>query len=192
MNDDLDGLLKSARVPEPSPGYWEHFPKAVMSLLVGTDRRAVRVAATPRLARRSSPTIVWAAGLATACLLVGVGFWLKSKRRAETDYAKLYQEITALFPNQVRAIVVGETGVQLVLADKPTVPSDRPLLVNICEAKRCRQIITFSGQQVQVGDRKFEVLQDGHGHVLVVGDELAWSSAQPQRTERYNIEAGLL
>jgi hypothetical protein len=181
MRDELDKLLRSAQMPERSPGYWEHFPKRVVALLVGTDCRAhqrrltqssavraVRVAAPARLARRSSPTIWAAAGLATACVLIAL--LLRPHRPAPTDYAKLYREITGLFPNQVRAIVEDERGVHLLLSEKPNVPSSPPLLVRVCEPQQCRSVITFSGQRVRLNGQTVEVLADGRGKVLVVGE----------------------
>ena len=70
----------------------------------------------------------------------------------------------------MRAIVKDERGVRLVLADKPDVPASPPLLVRLCQPQRCRSVITFSGQQVRLDGETIEVLADGHGKVLVVGE----------------------
>jgi len=153
----LDDILKSARVPERMPGYWEHFPKRVTSH-IGV------VAASPR------NLWWWAIGFATACLLIGLGISLRPQRETTTDYAKLYREVAAMFPHQVRAIVADENGVRLVLADKANVPASPPLLVRLCQPQRCRSVITFSGQRVRLNGETVEVLADGRGEVLVVGE----------------------
>ncbi len=165
-------MLKSARVPEREPGYWEYFPKRVTTQL--------------RRAQRSRPTVWWwAVGFATACVVLGfvVGRLYESTSRNGTDssrrlaetaynpaeYVRLYREIATMFPNQVRAIVVDEHGVQLVLADKANVPDSPPVLVRACARTGCRSFITFSGQQVRMNGEAWDVLVDGRDEVVVAG-----------------------
>ena len=107
--------------------------------------------------------------------------------------AKIYREVAALFPDRLQAIVLDERGAQLVLAPDARPPASAPLLVQICHAGRCHSFITFSGRQVALDGRSFEVLADAQGHVLVVGDQLAWSSAEPSRAAGgYRIRAATL
>jgi hypothetical protein len=110
----------------------------------------------------------WLAGISAACVLIAV--LLRLPRQAPTDYAKLYWEISGMFPNQVRAIVEDERGVHLLLSEKPNVPSSPALLVRVCEPQQCRSVITFSGQRVRLNGETVEVLADGRGDVLVVGE----------------------
>jgi len=178
MNDDLDKLLKSTRMPERSPGYWEFFPKRITAL-IGTGRQTDYVLTTAQIARQSISTAWWVTGFAAACLLVVLGLWLRPQRDARTDYAKLYREFSTMFPNQVRAIVSDKYGVRVVLADAPDLPTASPLLVNICSAQQCSHIITFSGQQIPVGAGKADVLTDGGGNIIVAGERFVWSSMEP-------------
>lgn len=157
MNDELDKLLKQAKVPERSLGYWEHFPKRV---IVNLDSR---LEAAPFGWR-------WAVGVAAACLVLGLIFWPRSQPTPRTDYAALYRQIAGMFPGQVRAIVKDETGVHLVLSETADVPASRPLFVKLCRPASCREMVTFSGQCVQLNDQTVEVLVDGHGGVHVIGD----------------------
>jgi hypothetical protein len=178
MNDAdkrLDELLKRVEVPNHSPGYWEAFPKRVTAQIVGGSRSVATAALRPSWA--------WGFALATACLgiTLGVGLWLLARRPAGPKYAKLYREIEAMFPNQVRAIAVDQQGVRLDLADKPDVPASSPLLVNVCRGRQCRAFITFSGQQIRVNGENWEVLADGKGGVFVVGKRSVWSSEEPAR-----------
>jgi hypothetical protein len=180
-DDKLNELLKSAHMPERSPGYWEAFPKRISTQLENRSRL------------ETAPTrIWWAVGFAGMCCLavLGLGLWLKAHRPTQPDYARLYTEITQMFPNQVRAIVVDGDGVRLDLADRANVPPSAPLRVDVCHDRRCQTYITFSGQQIRVGDEPCDVLADGRGHVLVVGGNIAWTSAEPARNaDGYHIAA---
>ena len=181
MNYDLDKLLKSARVPERSPGYWEYFPTRVTAQL----------AAAPAAVTQRS-WLPWATGLAAACVALVVGILVgrlcesaNSPRRlaeaADTGgmYAQLYRQIEALFPNQVQAIVVDQRGVQLVLSDTANVVRSQPLLVQACRQDDCRHVITFSGQQVKINGDTWDVLVNGQNHVIVAG----------RSTDSYRIDA---
>jgi hypothetical protein len=191
MNDadkNLDELLKTARTPVRSAGYWENFPKRVTAqLLAGSQPGPVSSFTLPRL---------WAYGLASvsAVLVLCLGLWMRNRTAAvQPDYAKLYQEINTLFPNQVRAIIVGHTGVSLDLSEKPDVPSSPPVRVDVCRHQQCLTYITFSGQSIRLNGETCDVLADAHGHVSVVGRDIVWTSADTMhRPEPYHIEAGLL
>ena len=187
MNDAdkrLDELLKSARVPEHSEGYWEAFPRRITAHLTAGTHTS--------MAQSLHHSWAWGFSFATACLLfaLGVGLWLTARRPAGPNYAKLYREIEAMFPNQVRAIAVDKQGVHLDLSDKPVVPASSPLLVNVCHAQQCHAFITFSGQQIHVNGESWDVLANGEGGVFVVGKRSVWNSEEPsQRASVYRINA---
>ena len=189
-NDQLGALLKSAPAPEREAAYWTDFPKTVTRRLA-----QVRSPGFSRSSARRGPLLTWGLGLATVCILAGFffGFW---RGRTSTDareaaaFQKLFREVATLFPNQVQAVIIDERGPRLVLAEKPNVPPSDPLLVKICKAKRCENIITFSGQQIRVNGEAFEVLADGEGHVILAGRRIVWSSAEPAlRQAPWQIEA---
>lgn len=184
MNDvELIGILKSARVREPSPEYWEQFPQEII--------RRLRTESIERISnKRRAPVIVglrWA-GFAAVCLVVILSIELRRGHRDELDKgllaesANVIREVTALFPNRVRAIVSDASGTRLVLADEANVPKSAPLLVKVCEGTKCETIITFSGQEILVANKRFEVLADVSGNVLLVGDRQVWSSADAKRS----------
>lgn len=180
----LDELLKRVRVPERSTGYWDAFPKRATAATAGGSRSVAT----------ASPRLFWAWGFAVAsvCLVLalGVGLWLKTRRPAEPDYAKFYREIESMFPNQVRAIVLEGGAVKLELSDKPDIPSSSPLRVDVCHEQQCRTFITFSGQQIRMNAESWDVLSDGVGHVVVVGRNGVWTSAEPaRRAGAYHIDA---
>ena len=188
QDQQFDDLLKSVRVPERSPGYWENFPKRVAAQLSERARTKTAISA-------SSPRL-WGWGLVGTCtvLIVGFGLWMKSSiATAQPNYTKLYHEIESMFPNQVRAIVVEQSGVKLDLSERPDVPSSPPVRVDVCRRQQCLTYITFSGQSIHLNGESCDVLADGQGHILLVGRDIVWTSGDPsRRPEAYHIEAGPL
>jgi hypothetical protein len=184
----LDGVLKASHVPDRSTGYWESFPKRVTVQLSEAARTEATISA--------SSVRLWAYGLAgvSAVLILCLGLWMWNRIATEQpDYAKLYQEINTMFPNQVRAIIVESDGVKLDLSDYPDVPSSLPVRVDVCRHQQCLTYITFSGQSIRLNGETCDVLADGQGHISVVGRDIVWSSADPMhRLEAYHIEAGPL
>jgi hypothetical protein len=170
MNDELNKMLNTTKVPERSPGYWEHFPKRVSTAIAG---RPGTDATTP------SRGWLWAAGLVTAGLAVALGVWFHSRPPVAVDYAKIYREVAALFPNQVQSIIADAHGVRVVLAETPDVPASPPLLVEACNPAGCRHVITFSGQQIKINGDAWDVLVNAQNQVLVAG----------RTTDRYRISA---
>jgi hypothetical protein len=184
-DDKLTELLKSARAPDRSAGYWENFPKRVTAqLFAGAPAPSTTSA---------SPFRAWGWGLAGACavLIASFGLWMRARVvSAEPNYTKLYREIESMFPNQVRAIVVENGGVRLDLSDRPDIPSSPPLRVDVCHNQQCGTYITFSGQQIRVNTENWDVLSDGLGHVVVAGRSRVWTSAEPaRRAGAYHIDA---
>jgi hypothetical protein len=102
---------------------------------------------------------------------------------------KCYREIEAMFPNQVQAIIFDEAGSRIVLAEKPGVPDSTPLYLRICGPQGCQQVVTFSGQEIQVNGENWEVLTDAAGNVLLVGNKFVWSSASHvHELGKYRVE----
>ena len=129
--------------------------------------------------------LIWTTGFATACLVIGIGVWHGRRQVSEVsslaESARLIREVGALFPQRVRAIISGQSGVRLVLSDQADVPVSTPLWVSMCQGKRCQTIVTFSGQEIQLAGQSFEVLVDAWDNVLLVGQQTVWSSSEPAR-----------
>lgn len=188
----LNELLRTARVPERTPEYWEEFPRTVVRQI---DRP---VPSTPESATRGH-LCAWGLGLATACLVLGffAGFGRGQAAGFSTaelaESQKIYQEVATLFPDRLQTVLLDGRGSQLVLAADAQPHSSAPLLVQICHAGVCSSFITFSGQRVQLNGEAFEVLSDAMGNVLVVGERLAWTSGEPRNaTAGYRIRATAL
>jgi hypothetical protein len=189
-NAELDKLLKSAPTPERDAEYWDDFPGRVTRQL-----NPVRSPGFSRLGPHPTRRWAWGLGLAAACAVAGflLGSWRTRVAAEERQWAAMqtyFREISAMFPNQLQAIVIDERGPRLVLSEQPDVPTSEPLFVRICRAQGCQSFITFSGQQIQVNGERYEVLSDARGHVLLVGQKLVWSSAEPSAGRLpYRIQA---
>lgn len=177
--DELDELLKSARVPDRSGEYWENFSRDVTSQIRRRDASARGEWLTSRGVKWR--VAAWGIGLAVVCGLLGLhsGFWrgrdagIDSGQMAEVK--KYYREIEALFPNQVRAIVFDQQGPHLVLSERADIPKSPALFLKICGPKGCESLVTFSGQNIKVNGEQFEVLADAQGKVIVVGNNRVWA-----------------
>jgi hypothetical protein len=189
MNDlELNRLLKAAPLPERPDEYWQAFPDQVARAL----RRAP--AAAPRAERnRWWPRLAGGLGLAAACLTAG--FWIGAHRGEPSvlQNPKLIREVSALFPNRLRAIVQDEHGLRLELADAADVPESTPLWVQFRQGGRTQSFVTFSGQQIEAAGQQVTVLAQAKGGVLLVGDRFAWSTEEPGRLpDQLQIEAQAL
>ena len=187
-NSELNQLLKSAKVPEPAADHWNEFPNRVSAAL-----RLTRKSRTgqPRL----WPRLAWGLSLAGACVLIS--FAIAHWRGAQTAQVaqnllqseKLIREVRTLFPNQVQSVILDEHGFRLVLAERADIPDSPPIYLNICSSDGCRQMITSSGQTVQIADQKVEVLADAAGGVMLVGDHFFWSTGENSSPEHLRIHA---
>ena len=189
MNDpELDQLLKSAAPPARDAEYWREFPAQV--------RRALRGAsAQPASMGGSTWTLFWKLGLAGACATVAAVLLLKFANPKDTgamelgELRKCYQELAALFPRQLQAVVLESGQFRLQVSDEAEVPDSPPLLVRVCRASRCATLVTFSGQQVEVLGRKFEVLENGRGGFIFLGQEGVWMPGQAPVGDEWRFEA---
>ena len=208
MNDaELNEALNRATVPERSADYWEQFPHRVTAEL-GRRKRAAGVTPAGQVGLwvsgfwflRTRPS--FALGVGAFCVLIGLalGSWRWHPTPAHepslAEVRKYFHELEALFPNQLQAIVFDQQGPHLVLAKEPNLPASPPVYLKICgPSGGCQRVLTFSGQQIRVNGDICDVLADGQGRVLLVGQKLVWSSNQgsagsgPYRIEAKTLEA---
>lgn len=95
----------------------------------------------------------------------------QSGRRRCRDPARSFRA----FPHQVKAIVKDETGIQMSLSDEPDVKPSQALVLKICESRGCREIITFSGQDIEI-DGQLVTVRDEGGKVTLDGEQFMWTS----------------
>ncbi|HTB83787.1 MAG TPA: hypothetical protein VK742_09050 [Candidatus Sulfotelmatobacter sp.] len=172
---ELNKILGAAREPALDSEYIEDFPRQVMA---GLSTKADRPG---RPAAGFFPG--WAWGLAVAlCVMTAIPVWLSVERKKNDSPvevladAKLIRETMAMFPNQLRAIVRDQNGIKLELAEQADVPGSPPLLVRVCDGKACASFITFSGQEILLGDKKYTVLSGDDGGIILETEKFVWSS----------------
>jgi hypothetical protein len=197
-NNELDKLLKSAGTPEHPEEYWRQFPRKITTKVHWHSQASAQ--ATPRSRQKFKPLLAWGLSLATVCIVVGIMLKPTSHvktvanlpaRDNELEAArKCYQELEAMFPNQVQAIVFDKEGPHIILSDKANIPDSSPLYLKVCGPKGCQGFVTFSGQQIQFNGENCEVLADAGGQVMLVGSQQVWTGDSP--TDAVRIKAGLL
>jgi hypothetical protein len=181
-NNELDHLLKSVPAPRRPDEYWRDLPKRVTAKIHWLAQKSELPAGRPL--RKARVLAYWGLGLATVCIVAGFmsGLWRGRASSLDTpqmaEARKYYDEIEALFPNQVQAIVFDRQGPHFILASKANVPSSPPFYVKVCGPKGCQGFVTFSGQQIQFNGKNCEVLADEHGQVILVGEDRVWSGHQ--------------
>lgn len=195
-NTELERLLKSTAPPKRDEEYWREFPKRVTAKLHWHPQ----MAKTNSLPGRRYGLLSLLAGAAGVCLVIMLVAKFQSYRATQAAALegdnqlaaarKCYQELEALFPNQLEAIVFDQQGPRFVLAPKPDVPGGSPLYLKICGPKGCERIVTFSGQQVAVNGEKCEVLANGEGQVMLVGNHKVWTG--DDSAEAVRVQARML
>lgn len=190
-NRELDQLLLSVPVPEPSDTYWQEFP-ADMTRMARSS--TIRSTATPR---SDGPTVRWAfgVGLAAACVAIAFLIGYRAGTKPSTPVTtiaseeKCLREVETMFPHQLRAIIFEKGGARLLLSDNADVPQSTPIYLKVCDGKNCQSILTFSGQQVPIKGELCDVLVDVKQNVLVVGEQQFWPGGMPNNT---HVEARTL
>jgi hypothetical protein len=172
-NSELEKKLRAARGPVLDGDYEAAFTRKVLANLRSDLPKPAPVKHPWR------PRLAW--GFATVlCILVAfaAGHW-HGRMEADRDVlanSKLVGETLAMFPNRVRAIVHDERGMNLVLSDRDNVPASTPIYVRICDGKNCSSLVTFSGQEIQIGGQKLTVLSEADGGIILEGNKFVWST----------------
>jgi len=193
-NPELDRHLRAVPGPALTPAYRQAFTEKVLANLRSAPVRTL----PPR--RSWTPRFAWA--LATAGCIV-LAFWIgRWHGRAEAGEdvlanAKLIHETLALFPHRVRAIVRDQHGLNLVLADDGDVAASPPIYVRISDGKNSASMVTFSGQEIQLGGEKLTVLAEADGGIILEGKQLLWNNgraivaAKGMTIQARNLGAGM-
>lgn len=101
---------------------------------------------------------------------------VSSIAKQEDAAAVILREFSALYPNQVKAIIHDSRGIQLSLSDKPDVISGKAFVFTVCKSRICEEIITFSGQNIEVAGHQVKVRTAAGGRVILAGEKFLWSS----------------
>lgn len=202
--DPLDSLLRS--VPEPT------LPEGHGDALA---RRVVRrIRTLPESSREDAVPAPWnwnpfrnpTSGLvaAFALALVGWGIHLGTSSVPKSDpgpgfgsaeaqdYREVWNQFATLFPHQVRAVTFGPEGPRVILSDQPDLPDSPGILVRLCSRDGCRTALTVSGQSVELGSQRLEILGTARGEVFVTAGNTVWPLDRATlRLSALNLESTL-
>jgi hypothetical protein len=201
MNDsELDRLLRQSSLPKPESADWERLAAGAMEKLASGRQAPAHGDAKTQAGwwSRWRPWPGWPLA-ASAATVVGAALILfclggPGVRPQEiADARRVYDEVRLLFPDQIEALILGGPSPRLQIAEHPSSPVQRPVLVKFCSPRGCQTVITFSGVNVALQDESCEVLLDSHNQVIVVGQRFVWSS-QDEKLSRggYQITAEAL
>lgn len=139
------------------------------------EKRAPRIGAWPlwSLAAAACFVVAWMALQPTA---PAGKTSVPSIAKQEDAATVILREFSALYPNQVKAIIQDSRGIQLSISDKPDVIPGKALVLKVCESSGCEQIITFSGQNIEVAGHFVTVRTESGGQVILDGEKFLWSS----------------
>jgi hypothetical protein len=167
--EDLDPILRAARIPERPDAYWQRFPDRVIGRLGHADRR-------PPLPFGRLFALI--AGAAVCGLVLGFVLWHRDGRavdEASLRDGRALRELVARYANHLQAVELDGNGFHTQLSAFADVAPSDPIWLEIREGADRRVIVTFSGQRIRCGGRDVVVLCDVGGQVLLVGDGFFWS-----------------
>jgi hypothetical protein len=172
----LDALLRSVPEPDRPDEYWRDFPAETLR------RRGHRNHVAPRRKSLVPQLLRWSP--LAAVLVAAWAGWLRHPVRTPEiadpelqEIREVWQELSILFPHQLRAVVLEPEGPRILLAETPDLPDSAPLLVRSCNTGTCRVAVTFSGQRIELGGETLDVLSTADGRILVAGSEALWPMA---------------
>ncbi len=118
---------------------------------------------------------LWPVLAAAACVLFALILFFKPRTTpdqhvaapTEDKYALILREVSALFPQQIKAIVSDGSDLQIALADQPYTNSEQAVVIEICEKGGCKTVITYVGQTFEIGKHRVTVSTDDNGSIVV-------------------------
>lgn len=188
----LDQLLKTVQVPTESPDFCEALPKDVLRGLQRSLSRPRETVTLPNwFAGASHPRLAFAGLWAAAAIMLLLALWshqpgtspgITDQQLAEAR--KYYSELAGLFPSQLRGVVLGRNSTTLLLAEQPNVAQEEAVLVQVASPNSRTRVVVLNGQDFSFEGKRYEVLLDHQGGVLVVGPDCAWSSRETRPQPR--------
>lgn len=173
-------ILRALARSQPEPASVPPGIDAAILRAAGARMSRIRGEARPRIVS----WFLWPLAVAACLMLVfilrrhdsGGNPQLPIVKHEEDAAAIILREFSALYPNQVRAIIQDSRGIQLTLADQPDISPGQALVLRVCQPKGCEEIITFSGQNIEVAGHEVTVRTENGGRVILDGEQFLWSS----------------
>lgn len=137
----------------------------------------------------------WALPVGTVLAILAAGLWLSVRPTPENSVAwnRTLQEMEALFPNRLNAIIERDGAFDLELSDDPTGAPGQPVVVEFRRGESSFRVLGFSGRSVCVDlggtTACFEPLVTGEGVVILSGDNFLWSPDHPAEPDGFTVRA---
>ena len=100
---------------------------------------------------------------------------------AQDPAAIILQEVSAVFPGLIKSIQQDKSGLQLSLAEVPNANQGLAVVLDIQRNGDSREIITFSGQTVEIMGRQVTIYATKDGQIHLKGQGIDWLSQSPTR-----------
>ena len=142
----------------------------------------------------------WATGV-LAIALAGALAWQMGSRPAlpSEDIAadqKVLEQMQALFPRQVNAVVTDNGKVDLSVTQSPAVGSDQPIVIVFRRDDKIIRVLSYSGHRVclPLGGREhcFEILATPSGGIILEEADKAWLTASKPEIAGFSVRAQTL
>lgn len=132
-----------------------------------------------KITRRLWPPLAAAACLAFALISLSPRAQKSPKEQSaislEDKYALILREVSALFPQQVKAITTDGGELQIALSDVPLPEGAQAVVIEACGNGGCTVIITYVGQTVEIGRQQVTVQAAENGAIIIKGQQQAAS-----------------
>lgn len=160
----------------------EHTDAAILN----TARSRLAIIRRHNAARRA----IVAMASAAACVAFAVFLSTREKPAAnpvvtgkpEQDAASIIlHEVSAVFPGQIKSILRDASGLTLTLADTPSNDQGPAVVLEIERGGETREIITFSGQTVEILGHQVTIHTSEDGNVQLKGHGIDWGHRLPAR-----------
>jgi len=200
---ELDALLKSAQAPLESETFRQNLPEQVLSRAGRFHRkRRLNEPSLPGARAQASAfapmrlvdalaahfrAATYGVGISAVFIAILLGLIFRpgsGPRITDTQLAearKYFTEIRQLFPNQLRGIVLKNHNPSVMLSETSDVPDSEPVLLHVASPAGRSSFVVLNGQEFSFAGKRYEVLLDHRGEVLVIGPDIAWSSLNPKQ-----------
>jgi hypothetical protein len=191
-DDELRRLLSSLKVPAASDAARER-ARYRSALVLGIAEAAPK--ATP--AELFWKLTAGALAIALTCVLAWMVFLrsLTTHEDVATDQ-KILEQMQALFPRQVDAIVEDNGKIDLSVAQSPEVGTDQPIVVVFQRQGRLIRVLSYSGHKFSLPldgrEHHFEILATSEGGVILEENAEAWLVAGSPKIAGYSVRAQTL
>ncbi len=190
MNGDPFHQLRNTPAPRPSEAAKE---RALYRATLAFRSRPQDVAAKPEALWWG---VLQAVGLSVAVFLAML-WLLPLDRQGELAVQKrLLQEMSAIFPESLNAVIESRGGTQLDLTAAGSETRDQPLLIEFRKRDHSVRVLSYSGRDVTLtidGERvNVEGLLTADGRVIVAGSDFVCAPGKQAEWEGYEIRARAL